>query len=55
MELFLVTMCALLFVLSVALLIKYKRLLAKHNIVVNELCDYLDADKQEESEWGNVR
>lgn len=34
---------------------KYQELLAKHKIVVNELCDYLDAEEQEESEWGNKR
>ena len=48
-------MCAILFVLSVWLLSRYKKLLAKHKIVVDELCEYLDDEVQEESEWGNKR
>lgn len=52
------TLTALIICLSGKLVyttIRYKRLLAKHKIVVNELCDYLDAEEQEESEWGNKR
>ena len=34
---------------------KYKKLLVKNKIVVDHLCDYLEDDLKEESEWGNVR
>ena len=34
---------------------QYQELLAKHEIVVEELCEYLDNEAQEESEWGNRR
>jgi hypothetical protein len=36
--------------------VRYQRLLAKYEIVSDELCGYLDADiKDSGSEWGNVR
>ena len=35
---------------------QYRKLLAKYEIVADELCGYLDADiKDSGSEWGNVR
>ena len=34
---------------------QYLELLAKYEIVVEELCEYLDDEAQEESEWGNRR
>lgn len=34
---------------------QYQEILGKYEIVVQELCEYLDDEIQEESEWGNRR